>query len=136
MDSFNVTIIRDLRITANQLCCCLFKYPTLWRVSLILINYYIKINSVLLGVVRQLTLELSLLNIVFVHGRIQRMLWNVTEWCPRQNKRNKGRQRLRWEDDIRKIAGVTWRRITQDRKVWQVVGEAFAEMQDNQKTSI
>ncbi|CAK1591052.1 unnamed protein product [Parnassius mnemosyne] len=59
---------------------------------------------------------------------------NVTEWCPRQNKRKKGRQRLRWEDDIRKIAGVTWRRITQDRKAWQALGEAFADTQDNHKT--
>lgn len=56
---------------------------------------------------------------------------DVTEWCPRHNKRNKGRQRRRWEDDIRRIAGITWTRQAQNRIQWQALGEAYAGKQDN-----
>lgn len=61
---------------------------------------------------------------------------DVTEWCPRQNKRKKGRQCLRWEDDIQKVAGVTWSRMTRNRKLWQAFGEAYARMQDNLSTGV
>lgn len=55
----------------------------------------------------------------------------VTEWCPRGNRRKRGRQRRRWEDDIRKVAGIAWSRQAQDRNLWQILGEAYAGQQDN-----
>lgn len=56
---------------------------------------------------------------------------DVTEWCPRQYKRRKGRQRRRWEDDFKTIAGHTWTRQAQNRIRWRALGEAYAGQQDN-----
>lgn len=56
---------------------------------------------------------------------------DVTEWYPRGNKRNPGRPSRRWEDDIKRLAGGTWRRKIHDRKLWQALGEAYAGKQDN-----
>lgn len=65
--------------------------------------------------------------------RINKEKWSkdITEWCPRQYKRKKGRQRRRWEDDIKKIAGHTWKRQAQNRIQWRTLGEAYAGQQDN-----
>lgn len=56
---------------------------------------------------------------------------DVTQWCPRQNRRRKGRQHRRWEEEIRKIAGITWGRTTFNGNVWQALGGAFAGTQHN-----
>lgn len=65
--------------------------------------------------------------------RSKRDKWSkdVTMWWPRGNKRKKGRQRRRWEDDVRRIAGTTWTRQAQNRAFWQTLGEAYAGKQDN-----
>ena len=51
----------------------------------------------------------------------------VTEWYPRDEKRRQGRQRTRWEDSIRKVAGTTWMRDAQDRRGWRSHKEAFIQ---------
>ena len=53
--------------------------------------------------------------------------WTVrlTEWIPRDGKRNKGRQRSRWADELRKFAGLGWHRLTGDRREWKRKCEAF-----------
>lgn len=33
-------------------------------------------------------------------------------------KRNKGRQRMRWADDIRKTAGLLWRKVANYGRTW------------------
>lgn len=50
----------------------------------------------------------------------------VTEWYPRDGKRNRGRQNSRWEDELKRTAGPYWRRVTQDRQQWKLLEEAFA----------
>ncbi len=37
----------------------------------------------------------------------------VTEWQPRNGRRNQGRQRVRWRDEIRAFAGPSWSNIRQ-----------------------
>ena len=49
----------------------------------------------------------------------------ITEWQPREGKRNRGQQKRRWRDEIRKSAGPTWYRDTRDRQQWKSLGEAF-----------
>lgn len=51
---------------------------------------------------------------------------DITEWTPRfQTKRKKGRQRIRWSDDIRKVAGPLWQRMACIREEWKKLEEAF-----------
>ncbi|CAH2097985.1 unnamed protein product [Euphydryas editha] len=51
----------------------------------------------------------------------------VSEWYPRDGKRSRGRQCIRWEDDIKMTAGPKWRRITQDRPQWKLLEEAYVK---------
>lgn len=53
----------------------------------------------------------------------------ITEWYPRDGKRNKGRQTKRWEDDIKKVAGPEWIRVAKDREKWKSLEEAYVERQ-------
>ncbi len=39
----------------------------------------------------------------------------VTEWIPREGKCSRGRQNVRWVDEMKKIAGITWPQLAQDR---------------------
>ncbi len=36
----------------------------------------------------------------------------VTEWQPRNGRRNQGRQRVRWRDEIRAFVGASWSSLT------------------------
>ena len=49
----------------------------------------------------------------------------TTEWRPRTTKRNPGRPRTRWKDDIQKLAGTQWMSLTTDRREWRQIGEAY-----------
>jgi hypothetical protein len=49
----------------------------------------------------------------------------VTEWIPLEGKRKQARPKLRWEDEIRKCAGVTWMRVAANRVEWKRHEEAF-----------
>lgn len=40
----------------------------------------------------------------------------VTEWGPRDEKRNRGRQLTMWEDETKLSADPNWRRVARDRK--------------------
>ncbi|GBP23911.1 hypothetical protein EVAR_86288_1 [Eumeta japonica] len=53
----------------------------------------------------------------------------ISEWYPRDGKRNKGRPIKRWEDDIKGVAGPEWTRIARDRDRWKSLEEAFVERQ-------
>lgn len=45
----------------------------------------------------------------------------TTEWIPLDKKRNKGRQRRRWMDEIRKEAGKGWTTRTIMKKEWKML---------------
>jgi len=49
----------------------------------------------------------------------------VTEWIPLEGKRKQARPKLRWEDEIRKCAWVTWMRAAANRVEWKRHEEAF-----------
>ena len=49
----------------------------------------------------------------------------VTEWIPRNGSRHRGRQKVRWRDEITNFLDVTWMRKAQDRSEWCQLGEAF-----------
>lgn len=51
----------------------------------------------------------------------------VTDWYPRDGKRKRGRQRKRWEDELKLTAGPNWRRVARDRRQWKMLEEAFAQ---------
>jgi hypothetical protein len=51
----------------------------------------------------------------------------VTEWIPSNGKRKRARPKTRWEDEIRKSAGVTWMRMARNREQWKIHGEAFIQ---------
>src|SRR5215469_3771925 len=50
--------------------------------------------------------------------------WSVTitEWTPLDDKRGRGRPKVRWEDEIRRAEGVLWRRAARDRSLWKKRG--------------
>lgn len=50
----------------------------------------------------------------------------LTDWLPRDCKRARGRQRVRWEDELKDI-DILWRRNARDRKQWKIMGEAHAQ---------
>ena len=63
-------------------------------------------------------------------GHVARMSddrWTIriSEWYPREGKRNRGRQLLRWRDELEKIAGKNWMREAKDRKNWKMLEEAY-----------
>ena len=51
----------------------------------------------------------------------------TTEWRPRTGKRNTGRPKTRWSDDIKKEAGPLWTRKAEDRDEWRRIGEAYVQ---------
>ncbi len=62
----------------------------------------------------------------YVMGRRDnRWTTRVTEWQPRNYRRNQGRQRVRWRDGIRVVTGPTWSSLTSDRERWRMLGKAF-----------
>lgn len=63
--------------------------------------------------------------------RDKRQKWTkeLVEWYPREGKRVRGRQRKRWEDDLKEVAGPTWRRLTLDRTGWKSLEEAYVSRQ-------
>ncbi|KAI5749413.1 hypothetical protein M8J76_007135 [Diaphorina citri] len=53
--------------------------------------------------------------------RTQDNRWSkaITEWIPRDRKRNRGRQKKRWKDEIVERAGPTWMRRTRNKVEWR-----------------
>ncbi|CAH2235423.1 jg13281 [Pararge aegeria aegeria] len=61
--------------------------------------------------------------------REKREKWTkaMTEWEVRDgSKRNKGRQRKRWVDDIKQTAGILWSRKARNRHTWKHLEKAYA----------
>ena len=56
----------------------------------------------------------------------ERWTKKITEWCPINKTRNRGRPARRWRDDLKLAAGVEWSRIARDRDAWSHLGEAYA----------
>lgn len=63
----------------------------------------------------------------------ERWTKKVTEWRPRMGKRNPGRPRARWRDDIQKHAGKQWTRKTHNRQEWHEAGEAYIQEWSNER---
>jgi hypothetical protein len=53
----------------------------------------------------------------------------ILQWVPK-GKRNRGRQRMRWEDEIVKFSDKNWIAKTSNRGDWRCAGEAFAQQWD------
>jgi hypothetical protein len=70
--------------------------------------------------------------------RSERERWTkiLTEWRPYEGKRNKGRPKTRWRDELERRVGKFWHRETQDRKKWKLIGEAYARQWDGWLRSI
>lgn len=49
----------------------------------------------------------------------------TTNWTPREDKRRRGRPATRWDDDLKRALGTTWRRMTTDREEWKTTREAY-----------
>ncbi|GBP92757.1 hypothetical protein EVAR_64367_1 [Eumeta japonica] len=60
----------------------------------------------------------------------------VTVWCPRDEKKRIGSQKIRWEDDMKKVAGITWQRNAKNKKTWKTLGEAYAKGQADNVTDV
>ncbi|CAH2103439.1 unnamed protein product [Euphydryas editha] len=71
-----------------------------------------------------------------IRNKKKKWTTDVTEWCPRDGKRKKGRQKTRWEDDIKKVAGITWQRKARNRETWKALGEAYAKGQADNVTDV
>ena len=62
-------------------------------------------------------------------GHIARMdnRWThkLTMWDPTEGRRNVGRQRTRWADQLKRIAGDQWSRSAKDRVLWKELEKNF-----------
>ncbi|GBP55201.1 hypothetical protein EVAR_90223_1 [Eumeta japonica] len=70
--------------------------------------------------------------------RSEKKKWTkeVAVWCPRDGKRRKGRQKLRREDDIQKVAEITWQRNAENGITWKTLREAYAKGQADNVTDV
>ena len=55
--------------------------------------------------------------------------WNkrLTDWTPREGKRDRRRPDRRWRDEIEKAAGTTWQQLARSRESWKRLREAFVQ---------
>ena len=53
--------------------------------------------------------------------------WTVrlTNWTPRTYNRGRGRQKMRWRDELTTHGGIAWQRVARDRSEWSIGEEAF-----------
>jgi hypothetical protein len=49
----------------------------------------------------------------------------ITEWCPRDHKRSRGRPKTRWRDELQDHIGQLWSRTAKDRAGWRSCREGF-----------
>ena len=64
----------------------------------------------------------------------QRWTHKVTMWDPRIGWRNVGRQKTRWADHFKSIAGGQWSRVARNRERWKQLGRL--EMTHNNRVSM
>lgn len=55
----------------------------------------------------------------------------IVNWRPRMTARPVGRPPRRWTDDIKEVAGMTWRQKAQDRDKWKQLREAYVQKWNN-----
>lgn len=55
----------------------------------------------------------------------------ITDWIPLENKRNRGRQNKRWEDEFKREAGSNWANNARNRDKWKLLGEAYVQKDIN-----
>ena len=55
--------------------------------------------------------------------------WNktLTLWIPHTGKRNRGRPRTRWSDEINRELGTTWKVQAKNRQAWKSLVSAYAQ---------
>lgn len=55
--------------------------------------------------------------------------WNkeMQHWRPWTAKRGRGRPQMRWSDDLKRVAGFGWMRLTANRNNWRKKGEAYIQ---------
>ena len=53
--------------------------------------------------------------------------WNkrLTDWTPRESKRDRWRPDRRWRDEIEKAAVTTWQQLGRSRESWKRLTEVF-----------
>ncbi|CAH2217718.1 jg17 [Pararge aegeria aegeria] len=51
----------------------------------------------------------------------------VLQWRPRIGKHSVGRPRVRWTDNLKKVAGSGWIRKAEDRVWWRSLGKAYVQ---------
>ena len=47
------------------------------------------------------------------------------EWRPWLGKRERGRPQMKWDDDINRQAGLTWKWQAQNRDIWKEIGKTY-----------
>ena len=52
----------------------------------------------------------------------------ITQWYPRGITRPRRRPNLKWDYDIKKVAGTTWSRQAQDREAWKQMKEDYVRI--------
>ena len=55
----------------------------------------------------------------------ERLAKVVEDWTPMNGKRNKGRPKQRWKDQIIEHGSIFWRRKAKDRSRWKEIGTSF-----------
>ncbi|GBP84642.1 hypothetical protein EVAR_65568_1 [Eumeta japonica] len=71
-----------------------------------------------------------------IRRKKKKWIKEVTVWCPRDSKRRKGRKKVRWEDDIKKVAGIIWQRNAENNKIGKTLWEACAKGQADNVTDV
>lgn len=63
------------------------------------------------------------------NARLKDKRWNneIQQWRPWLGKRHRGRPQMRWADDIKKIGGLHWKQMAQNRRRWIELGEAYVQ---------
>jgi hypothetical protein len=51
----------------------------------------------------------------------------ILEWYPRGCERKRGRPSGQCADELRRICGINWMQIAQNRQEWKRIGEAFIQ---------
>ena len=51
----------------------------------------------------------------------------LTDWTPREGKRDRRRPDRRWRDEIEKTAGVTLQQLAKTQESWKRLWEAFVQ---------
>lgn len=89
----------------------------LWVTSLIPAILYVCIAIFLLAKwINDVYVVASIAVIITRYNEVQGY---ATDWIRREGKRCRGRQKVRWADDIKKFVGKGWPQLAQNRVHWR-----------------